>query len=131
MMMNEITVDFGLVSTIVSGVVLVINGWLVMLVRGFNADIESLTHADKDMTQKISDLSQRLGSDYVLRADFKQDLREQTDTLTRVMDKMESRLTLAATTATSAANTAAATAASALSAATAAAAAALARAKSD
>jgi small-conductance mechanosensitive channel len=130
MMSSEpLTVDYGMVSTLVSGVVLIVNGWLVMLVRGYNARLDNLTSADSGLSEKINVLNARLSADYVLRSEFKTDMREQTDQLTRVMDKMESRITTAATSATVAAQSAAATAAAALSAATAAAAAALARTK--
>ncbi|MDE2022541.1 MAG: hypothetical protein KGI71_06560 [Patescibacteria group bacterium] len=72
----------------------VANGWLILLVRRFQEDIDKLRETDKAMEVQVNQIHLLVAGDYItrsefqsmakdLRNDFKESLQLQTDTLLR------------------------------------------------
>lgn len=78
----------------IGGVVLtLLNTWVIFAVKGFRSDVAALRETDTGLAKQLGDLNTLLAGQYVLRADFKEDMRDQTTQLKDAMDRMEIRMT--------------------------------------
>jgi len=88
------TLDLFPLIVSIAGILLgLLNTWLIFVVKSFRQDVEALRAADTSMAAQVGELKTLLAGNYVLRADFKEDMRIQTAALTDAMTRMEIRLT--------------------------------------
>ncbi len=85
--------DYFQIAVSIAGLVLgLVNAWVLFAVNSFRNEITALRLADTGLAGQMSELKTLLAGNYVLREDFRTDMREQTSTLTDAMTRMEIRL---------------------------------------
>lgn len=81
-------ISLEVVATVAGLVLTLINGWLLLIIRGFREEIILLRSQDQGLNEKVSAIQLLIAGQYVTRAEFASAMKSQTETIGSRFDQL-------------------------------------------